>query len=54
MQTDKPPKQMILAMSDLMSELYDVMVSIFGRSDGEIRLINKMLRDLITDQANLS
>ena len=34
-------------VTDLMSDLYEELVAVFGKSDPDIRLINKMLRDVI-------
>jgi len=31
-----------------MTEMYEDMVEVFGRTDREMRLINKMLREMIT------
>ncbi len=35
-------------VTDIMSCLYDELVIIFGKSDSEIRHINKILRDLVS------
>lgn len=34
---------------DIMSELYDELIPLFGRSDKDLRLINKMLRDILAE-----
>ena len=35
-------------VTQMMGELYDEMVAIFGRGDSDMKLLNKMLRDMIT------
>lgn len=31
----------------MMSELYDELVPIYGRNDNDMKIINKMLRDIV-------
>ncbi|CDW79753.1 UNKNOWN [Stylonychia lemnae] len=40
-------------VTDMMNNLYDDLVQIFGKSDSDIRQINKMLRDAIVEQSSV-
>ena len=35
-------------ITSMLTEMYDEMISIFGRGDDEMRTINKMLRSIIS------
>ena len=37
----------LVEVIEMMTELHDQMVSIYGRADTDMRAINKMIRDLI-------
>lgn len=41
-------EHMISTATEMMTEMYEGMITIFGRGDTEMRNINKLIRDLIT------
>eukprot|EP00347_Sterkiella_histriomuscorum_P009692 403340244 len=46
-------KQTFDEIADMMNMLYDELVQIFGKSDSDIRHINKLLRDTIYEQSQI-
>ena len=42
------PTQLKQRATEAMDELHDLMLGIFGRGDGDMRQLNKLLRELIT------
>ena len=37
----------------MMSDLYEELIPIFGRSDSDMKLINKMLRDIVSETTDI-
>jgi hypothetical protein len=48
MEDDHTNKIRIIQTTDMMSDLYDTLVPLFGRTDTDLKVINKHLRDIVS------